>query len=400
MSSESDSLPDFIQNSAAPAFQGEVQNGERLMCVAGCGQVLIEDYLSDNYISVGIKCFGCGEITRTPALLSGEVFAGLPVSLGEKSSYLLNDTVRMYHNITLTCSQDIKREIETTSPRELEIPLDLKREGLQNLIARYDSVVGNQFSRQQKIVKRLGRKSIEKFPFAWAINHIEECIASGIIHANREETLVALMWLSMFNRVMGLWGHHPRFQIVARDLGKPGSFLHTSSQLIVAAQLFRSGNKIGLSLENKRGEPNPDLYIRGSGSSRIFLEVKAPIALQWNGARQPSAAQIEDTVARQIEKSRKQIDRNHHGVLVIASNHVSEKIGIDLRNSVERVLKTRGQTNRYLAAIALVSTTTMGIEWKADYSVQHNIKLTTDSFLNEHYISENPIRITSITPFR
>lgn len=390
-SSKSDELPYCVQGSDAPAFSGDVDTGEHLRCTAGCGQVLIENYIEEAYVNVGIKCHKCGSITRTPGLPLGEVFASPILTLGEKGAYLLGKTVKAKSGVIITCDQELARELEATAPRDRSLPLIITPKGLQDLTKRYDNIVGERFSTQRKSVERLGRSSIKTFPFAWAITHLEDCLASGVLDIRRAETLTALLWLNMFNHVVGTWEHHPRFALVARDLGMPKSFLHTSSKLIAAAYLYHVGNRVGLSLEDQPGRPNPDLYVRTSGRNKIFLEVKAPEALQWGGDRSTAIEQVENAVRTCIKKSSSQINRSSHGMLIISSSLLSESFPALLERAIQSVLSSRGRDHTSLAAVAGMSPSAFRMTTQVRGGAASNVGFQFSITLNEHYRGTNPI---------
>lgn len=304
---------------------------------------------------------------------------------------MIKGTVNVPFGAVITCDQEIKQEMEATSPREVLLPITLTPEGLQSLVVEYDGLVGGKYAVQQKKVNHseiLLIEKVKKYPFAWSIAHIEECIQTGNIDTRRKETATALIWLFTFSHVVGIWQHHPRFKIVARDLGKPESFLHTSSQLIAAAHLYHAGNKIGLSLENMKGEPNPDLYLRGLGQERFYIEVKAPIALQWgggNGDIYPD--QIEAAVESCITKSKNQINRTHRGVLIISSSYAADKFPELLENCIEKGLNSLGKSRKYLAAVVGLSPIGVSITSLGEVNSGFRFSVT----LNEHYDGANPI---------
>jgi len=310
-------LPYLIQGSIAPCFKGIEHTDSQLFCSYECGQILIDNYEVENYVNVGIKCFRCRNVTRTPGLISGEIFATTIHSLGESGKFLLNSIVPVPPNIMLTCDKEIKNTLESTSPKNVPCQLDISFQGLNLLVREYDEVVGDNFEVQRKIIDKFGGARAKDFPFAWAICYIRRCLKDDYIDLSHSTTRTALTWLQTFRHVVDIWKHHPRFNSVAKDLGKPASFLHTSSQLIAAAYLYRAGNQIGLSLENRPGQPNPDLYLRRSGKTNVFLEVKAPQALQWSDEAQSVVyRRIESAVKRCVQYSASQINRKHPGILM------------------------------------------------------------------------------------
>lgn len=388
-------LPYCIQGSEAPAFRGELASDKHLMCSAECGQMLIEHYAKYSYASIGIKCFRCGEITRTPGLELGEVFAASVGTLGNKGAFLLGSTVNVRSGVVLTCDQEIARAIEATAPRSNGLPLDLSEVGLKNLETLYNSITGCELAKQQAIVRRKGIPSILIYPFAWAVSHIENCLKERTIDLTKRDTLTALMWLHRFCHVVGIWQHHPRFQAVAKDLGKPRSFLHTTAQLLAAAYLYEAGNRIGLSLEDQHGEPNPDLYIRGDVGSNIFLEVKAPEALQWRGDDQESIASIETAVKNCIKRSRGQINRSHRGALIISSSLIWEDFPTILERSIQKAMRSEGRNRKSLAAVVGLSTSRFLLTKQNGNKTKLDAGFKFSVTLNEYYDGENPIKTVS-----
>jgi hypothetical protein len=391
---EIDTLPYCIQGSEAPAFRGEVENGERFCCTK-CSHILIEHYIRDDYASIGIKCFKCGEISRTPSLVLGEVFSASTVTLGDKGTYLLGSTVNTRSGVILTCDQEIQREIAATAPKEDPSLWNLTPEGLKSIAAKYDAISNRQLEIQRKIVERLGASAIKTLPFAWAISHLEKCLCNKIIET-RADTVTALMWLNMFWHVVNIWEHHPRFLTVARGLTVPKSFLHTSAQLLTAAYLYRAGNRVGLSLEDKHGEPNPDLYIRVAERGKLFLEVKAPEALQWGGEDSISTELIETAVKTCVKKSGAQINRSHHGVLIISSSCVASHYPEMLEKAIQKAINSKGRDHRSLAAVVGLSPRSISFTKKNDSTLDFNIEYHFSVTLNKYYNGENPVRTDSL----
>lgn len=363
------------------------------MCISGCGSTLIENYDPDLFATVGIQCFQCGTINWTPELAAGEILSAKTLSFGDSGRFLINDTINTSEGVIVTCSQEIHREHALTTPRETSTPLILSEIGIRDLIEKYDciigGIIGGKFHLQRKYVANSGNSQVREFPFAWAVVHIEQCLARGILDFHRRDTRIAMMWLQTFSNVVGCWAHHPRFQIIARDLGKPNSFLHTCSQFNVAHYLYRLGNRIGLSLEDKHGEPNPDLYIRGVLGAKTYLEVKAPKYLQYSEDNSLYPDNVESAARRCIKNSSGQINRFRRGVLVVSSSHDAPDFHELLERKIKNYLTLMGQKHKDLAAViglsSIFSVTQQGGAINAESGFRCSVTL------NESFDGKNPV---------
>jgi hypothetical protein len=168
--------------------------------------------------------------------------------------------------------------------------------------------------------------------------------------------------------------------------------LHTSAQLITAAYLYHAGNRVGLSLENRENEPNPDLYIRGVAGRKFFLEVKAPDGLQWGGNGPISDANIEAIIKRSIKKSYAQINRTHPGILILSSSYISPKFSIIMERSIQKALKSAGRNHKSLAAVVGLSPSEAVFNDRVAGGMKLNCSFQFSVTKNAHYDSENPVR--------
>jgi len=389
-------LPYIIQDSEGPVFVGTVETDVALCCV-NCGHVLIRNYDSEDYAAVCFKCFKCGTITCTPPLPVGEVLCANPVTLGHYGRFRIRGPVTHPSGKILTIDQEVERELQLAAPRNLSTNLDLTPDGLRRLKGAYDSIVGALFDQQTRIVLRGKADGSFLFPFAWAVDHLHKSLTAGVIDVGQPSTATSLIVLQMFVNVLGAWGHHPRFNAVAKGLGRPRSFYHTASQLITAAYLYQHGNRVGLSLENIPGRPNPDLYMRGVGRGRFFLEVKAPEPLQWSPANVYSKNTIESTVASLVKKSRNQIDREHHGALVIASTLIGPEHSKILAAAVTKALQERGRSHRQLSAVITLSPTNASVAQMPGGGLGNSIEFGFELALNPSFEGPNPLT-TQATP--
>jgi hypothetical protein len=376
-------LPYIVSVNGDPLFAGQAPTGTDLYCANGCDQILIKDYHPDDFVKVGMQCFKCAHVTRTPSLIDGEVLSARPLRLQETDAtgpYYLNQTVRN-PGIIITTDAEVERVLKLTAPRESAPTLDLSRHGLRALIDRFNAIAGaDQFELHAKILTRRAATPVE-LPFAWSIIHLQSCVDDGRLDLARSDTNTAVTWLSTFCHVVEAWGHHPRFLKVAKTLSEPKAFIHTCGLFITAGQLYAQGHQIGLSLEDLEGESNPDLYIRVSSREKIHFEIKAPESLQAQAQRIPDEV-IETSVKKHLKKSSRQIHTGRPGVLVLVAtaSELSEKI----ERAAELQLKLSGRNHKSLAGIT-------GVTKIGDVSGQFGFNFTTAP--NPHYVEPAPAHV-------
>lgn len=387
--------PYCVQGSDDPAFRGNEPTGESFTCQSGCGQTLIAEYDPESYVSVGIQCFRCKHVSITPHLPQGEVFATSVVSLGTDGAYLLGSTVNVPPGAIITTDQEIEKEIALTAPRQDLIKFELSEEGISRICDIYKSATGVDLDKQIKTVGRLGEAAATIFPFAWSICHLAQRIEKNILDIRKSDTATALLWVRQFCHVVGTWQHHPRFKVVAAGLGKPRSFLHTSTELIAAAYLYHAGNRVGLSLEDKINEPNPDLYVRGVQGGKFYLEVKAPEPLQWSNKAGVDPAIIYKSVKSSIKKSTRQINKSRRGILIISSSLIYDGSSKILEGAIERAVKADGRNHKHLAAVVGVVPQDYNVGTPSNGAMNMSVSYNFSVTLNEHFSGENPVAMAS-----
>lgn len=376
--------PTIVQGSGAPVFRGEVPNAANLACFK-CGHILIEHFYPDCFVGIQIECFRCKHLTPTTALDDGDVMCSRVIVIDE-GRCLIGQTVNTPTFVTMASRDFSNRELFAEPNRE-GFTLDFSDSELTSLIASYDEIVGNKFALQRSKLERGGYRNKTMFPFAWAVHRISSCLKNGTIDLRDKEILSAFICLRLYANVVRAWRHHPRFMNVARDLGKQGSFFHTAGQLLLA-NILSPFNRIGLSLENRHGEPNPDLYLKGINSDRFYIEVKAPVTLGWS-ASITNPSQIYSAVANQIDQSRKQINGQNKGVLAIFSTRCEVGFSAILGDAVKTALDRVGAIRRHLAGVVIL--------WPEPGSIVpngHSVEGPTimhKMFINEQFAGENPI---------
>ncbi len=357
---------------------------------ANCGHVLIENYIEADFVSVEIKCFRCGTFTTTPAIEPGEIFSLRLLNMGHEGAFRINGTIDTWPGIFITCDQALRSAVDMTSPRSEGITWELSVEGLNSLVDRYNTITGDRFSIQDKIVSKTGDREALKFPFAWSVRHLRSCLEERVINIDDPKTHYSFTWIRVFVDIVGRWQHHPRFQTIAKDLGKPDSFLHTAAQFIVASYLAEHGNWIGLALEDLHGEANPDLYIRADRDTRIYLEVKSPKALHRFGPPVPGELVLEAPVKACIEGSVKQINKHRRGALVMFSSLQDRRAPAELVRCVTNWLNRSGRNRKSLAAVVTVSAVENRLA-RNGTTIEQPLTFQITPVLNPHFEGKNPI---------
>ena len=382
--------PYVIQGSKDPVFRCAVACEEVFRC-ENCGHLLIENYIPEDYVGVGIQCFSCGHLSTTPFDLKGEVFSARVVTLGDVGAYRLESTVTTWPDVTITSDAAYEAALSAMRPGNA-LPFELSPDGLDAAIALYESVAPGAFALQDRVLARTKESDPLKFPFAWAIRYLRRCFTIGKLNIDRVESRTAFLWLRLFLDAVGSWQHHPRFTSVAKDLAKPDSFLHTVGQLLIAKFLFEHGNPIGLSLEDKWGQPNPDLYIRAAPVGRTYLEVKAPRKLQSVDQIPRDLGFAEGAVKQAIDRSKGQINKSRKGALVIVSTLYDDKSPDLLRGITENWLRAHGRNRTSLACVTIAAAVDTAI-YRIGDGIDQPIGLSFSPVLNPHFSGENPIAV-------
>ena len=377
--------PFVIQGSEAPVFSGRTPTAQELYC-SSCGHLLIENYFPQDYVEVNIECYACKSQTKTPSLNEGEVLATRTVTLGDKGGYFLGSTVFKDLGTIVTCDQAIGAALNSNAPKSVSGPWWLSDSGLNDLHTLYDELSGGKYAIQRKYLERKGEAELLRYPFVYGLEHIKDCLEAGRIDVSNPTTSTSIMWCHIFHHVMSIWRDHPRLRRVAGGLAKPKSFLHTCGQLLSAAYLFETGNQVGLSLENEEGKPNPDLYIRATSVSKLYIEAKAPEKLQWQ-RKNVSKAEVRKGVFDAVKRVQSQINSKYPGLLVIFSSLASDAFPTELKKAIRKALYERGRSHTSLAAVVGVSPKNFGISRNGGrYRLSGEFEFSVN--LNKHYKGE------------
>ena len=341
--------PYIKQMMSEPVFRGSDPTGINFCCGnLKCNHILFENYTEGSLLDIAIECFRCGHLTRSPFLEPGEILPAFPILLADEDKLQINQTIIAYTGTVMTSNRQALLEIEACRPRHKDndrLILDLGC--YLKLSEAYNLITGAKLEKQQQSIGRGANPGT--FPFAASMLKFSHFLSDQSQDSLQDFRLNCAA-IVMFDDAVKSWSHHPRFLQIASGLGKMNSFYHTIGQLFYAKHLSFQGIRIGLSLENVPGEPNPDLYIRDNGR-KIYIEVKAPSELQFGQPTldENSMAQI---VYKHVKKVKRQIRSDRPGALVICSTSNDQK-NIDLLSKHISVDKFKSGRQWMMALIGL-----------------------------------------------
>ena len=382
-------IPFLIQGSEDPVFRCEVECASNFLC-SKCTHLLIENYFPENYVGIGIQCFRCQHISFTPTDLNGEVFSINTITIGDIGKFLITSTVITGRNSAITCDNAQAEALKLMAPRDA-IPIEFSLAGLAAAIDIYERLAPGILSIQENRLARTDDREAILFPFAWSIRYLKRCFAERTFDIDRLESQTALLWLKMFLDAVGSWQHHPRFHSVAKDLAKRDSFLHTAGQLMVAKYLFKEGIPVGFSLEDKIGEPNPDLYVRTGFAGNVYLEVKAPQKLQTFNEAPGDLRFLKGVLKSTIDGTKKQINKSRKGALIIISTLYDKESAQVLQRLAKNWLVAHGRNRTSLAAIIVMAVNEHRTRRLGEQSFGHVLSFSFLPLLNPHFDGKNPI---------
>jgi phage FluMu protein Com len=344
--------PYVVQGSAAPIFKSREPCELNLRC-HNCGGLLIEGYFAECFIDVGIKCFGCREITQTPSLEDGEILPIPIVTLGDKGAYLIAKTVEYYSSVAMTTDQQIAISNEACSPKKVSEPFEISEESLAALNRRFEAVSGVASDKRSAELKRyhaFGQSGSRQMPFDWATWKIIQSLKERVIDIDDVETNVALGRIYLFRVVDKMWSHHPRFEAIASEFSNSNAFFHTIGQFVLVGYFYEGGNRVGFSVRDVFGEAKPDLYTRSGANSKFYFEFKTPSSLIWERNLDLSPPAIRKNI-RSILKTSSQLNKSRPGIFVLMANHPAPDAHVHLRNEVRSFLSHKGYDKPYVAGV-------------------------------------------------
>ncbi len=380
--------PTLVQGSEAPIV---IRDGEKLspLLCEGCDDsVLIENYLAECFVGIGLQCFKCQHITITPSLPEGEVFPQRPITLGSKGKYLVGSSVFNSKDVVVTCDQELEVSSKLTAPKKVtEGNLELSVESLNQISAELNLLSGGRFNKYIASAKRsIDGKSpyFRKNPLAWSIEMLKNQLEKNELTMNKQ-TLVALGFLQGYLGLLERWKEHVHFPILINEIC--AYFYHSLIQLVAASYITDAGNRIAFNIAGEKdGERTADLYIRISGSEKLFLEVKGPEALEWTNT-ELTLGRMKKVIEKCLSSSRGQIDIDKPGILIIGATCLNRDFLEQFESTVKKVLRNKGKLYPAVAAVSIVGLKEISAHGQHSISTSFHISMN----INDHYYKDNPI---------
>lgn len=392
MAEISELRPVMIQGSDAPIVIREGEDLPNLICEDCQDSVLVENYLEECFVGIGLQCHKCGHTTWTPSLPEGEIFPKTTLSMGKDGKFLIGSSVVNKKDVVITCDQEIEKAKKLTAPQASNSSeLELSIESLDTLTVELDVLSGGRFNKYILSAQRsIAHKSdyFSENPLAWAIEFLKMQLKNNELKMDNS-TLVALGFLQAYRDVASRWSKHIHYQVLAYEMCS--YFYHTLLQLIAASYLEDHGNSIAINLAGKKdGERTADLYVRLSGSEKLYIEVKGPEALEWTRS-EITPGKMKKSVEKCLSNSRGQIDNNNPGILVIGTTCLEESFLYEFGKTVEKVLKSKGKEYPAVAGIAVIGLKEVSANRFGQSKARISTSFEVSIHANRKYFHENPI---------
>lgn len=377
-----------MQGSSLPVFRGR---GRTSLLCEHCSHVLVEGYEPRKLIAIGIECFQCSRVTRTPEWGAHESLPHNLVTCGSYGRFLLKGTVDLGTDVALSTDQEIARVrsiVGVAAPAPT--PLHLTRGGLEALALEINTFTNNAFSRavgDTRAASAKGNKRFTRYPAAWALVHLERQLSKGVIDLDSADG-IALAFLHWLRDAASRWRHHPLFPLVARSLVH--EFHHAVTMLVIASYLSEHGNHIGFTNTPMEHGRSPDLYVNTGPTSRLSIEVKAPEPLQWP-AREPEAPSLVRIIENQAKASRDQMTGSAGGILVLGAFHPEPRFPALLGAALKRTM-TEKKISKRIAAIATVSLSSIVVGSQVKGGIASNLEAVIAVEPNPRFPGRSPVR--------
>lgn len=333
-------------------FRCSVEVDENLYCHC-CSHLLVDGYIAECLVGIRMHCPGCGALCATPGLDPGEILPIGTIHMGEEGTFDFAEPLPYLPSHTITIDQEIRKEAEFNAPREVAEHLSLTREGIIQIVKRFEELTGESSDKKfDSVLRSIASRHdpSTKLPFHWAIRHLLDCIDAGRVNLDKHEDNIALGRIWLFHQIDQKWKHHPRYKTIAREFSSDSSFFNTIGMFVTADYTYKQGKRLGFSILDVQNQPKPDLYTRVGADSKFYYEIKGPKSLVWHRTWRFDRKAIEKNLKSIVSKG-DQIKKSHPGVLVFIIAHYDPYLFEFAKTALAKILKNKGRDRRHLLAV-------------------------------------------------
>lgn len=395
--------PVLIQASDSPIIIFVGAERPHLRCEKCKHSVLVENYVKESMYGIGLQCGKCAHVTQIASVASGEILPANVITISTRDSFEISQPIRLHETNVISCDEEIQavKEKYHPLPPPTQGGVELSLSCLDKIITELDVLSDNRFLKHIASARRalsLNNPSLTRNLLAWSLELLRQQLLGKRIHIYKE-SVIALAVLVHHNRLMARWKHHALIKDIANDLS--AYYYHTFLQMIAATYLYDHGNYIGIKkFSSECGVRSADLYIRRSSIHNLYLEVKAPEALDWTKSY-ISEKKMRQTVERCLSRSRGQISESTPGILVIGAGCIYGGFHTAFQKAIQKVLNTEGRKYPAVAAIMAINLhkiTSNGNATLKEHVGTVNMRVDADFRINVHlnkgYYEENPVELT------
>jgi hypothetical protein len=383
--------PHFIQVGDGPAFVG--MGGSDLIC--RCGQsILVKGYLPANFLAIRIKCFRCGAITATPALVECEILprSAVAIARNEVPAVVPASVPR---GAVLACQDEIDR-FALTRPRDAPAEaMLLTRSVLESTAQEYDRLTGGRLVAHMNASPPAMRSAQGEHPFAWAVSRLRQQIDQpGWSWLGHDDDAMAAMYVTALQDLLNCWGQHPLLARLASALAERGRFLRTMTGFATAKRLFDAGNRVGFL------PPTPDradvqLHFSTAAGEPLSLVMLAPEELQWKEREGRRPQVIRSAIVDAMVSARGRVNSRSPGVVVVSVSILYPDFDQALVDGIHAAFRAAGRKHGGVAAVSAIMPKVM----PAGQRDRIGFGYAFYPIRNPHFAGENPIRLGSQEDF-
>jgi hypothetical protein len=337
----------FVQGGEGTALVGA---GDGVLACA-CGRVLIEGFSTSQFLSVGVRCGGCGAVTTTAPLPEGKM-PPPGLSAAEVSSEPRVRPMQVPAGVAVVGRAEMERLGSLLRPRIPDPTYQMTATLLDNAEAAFALHAGGALPMVASDESD-AFAGMREHALAWAVRHLWGRVGEPDFRCmETAATSAAVSHVAAFLHFVATWSQHPLFPVMMATAGDRGFSLHGLALFAAAHSLAMMRNRTGFRdpIEFPARIEGFDLAVGATETVRVHLSVfdrfEFPYGRKWDpvGLR----AAVEEVVAG----AQGRINRRNPGVLLVSPGVALLGFDEALIAAVKDVMASEGRKNRGLMAVA------------------------------------------------